>query len=126
MLNGNFLMALLPLHGRGMEEVATETLKEGELLSCCLMLTFLLLHLFFHYNQKLYILISKFVQCNFEVLPVCLSFSPFLCHLARCECHGHADHCDTSVTPYRCLCLPESHTEGNNVSNKRDHKYVYK
>ncbi|XP_029281914.1 LOW QUALITY PROTEIN: usherin [Cottoperca gobio] len=31
----------------------------------------------------------------------------------RCECHGHADHCDTSVTPYRCLCLPESHTEGN-------------
>ncbi|XP_074481361.1 usherin [Sebastes fasciatus] len=32
----------------------------------------------------------------------------------RCECYGHADHCDTSVTPYRCLCLPESHTEGNN------------
>ncbi|KAM9860567.1 LOW QUALITY PROTEIN: usherin [Aulostomus maculatus] len=32
----------------------------------------------------------------------------------RCECHGHADHCDTSVTPYRCLCLPESHTEGSN------------
>ncbi|XP_061670381.1 usherin isoform X4 [Syngnathoides biaculeatus] len=32
----------------------------------------------------------------------------------RCECHGHADHCDTSVSPYRCLCLPESHTEGNN------------
>ncbi|XP_070842368.1 usherin [Chaetodon trifascialis] len=32
----------------------------------------------------------------------------------RCECHGHADHCDTSVTPYRCLCLPESHTVGNN------------
>ncbi|KAM3624776.1 uncharacterized protein V6R79_001428 [Siganus canaliculatus] len=32
----------------------------------------------------------------------------------RCECHGHADHCDTSVMPYRCLCLPESHTEGNN------------
>ncbi|XP_019935888.2 usherin isoform X2 [Paralichthys olivaceus] len=32
----------------------------------------------------------------------------------RCECHGHAEHCDTSVTPYRCLCLPESHTEGNN------------
>ncbi|XP_071778073.2 usherin [Centroberyx gerrardi] len=32
----------------------------------------------------------------------------------RCECHGHADHCDTSVTPYRCLCLPESHTEGHN------------
>ncbi|KAK2854220.1 hypothetical protein Q5P01_006881 [Channa striata] len=32
----------------------------------------------------------------------------------RCECHGHAEQCDTSVTPYRCLCLPESHTEGNN------------
>ncbi|XP_070762485.1 usherin [Enoplosus armatus] len=32
----------------------------------------------------------------------------------RCECHGHADHCDTSLTSYRCLCLPESHTEGNN------------
>ncbi|XP_069030560.1 usherin [Embiotoca jacksoni] len=32
----------------------------------------------------------------------------------RCECHGHADHCDTSMTPYRCLCLPESHTKGNN------------
>ncbi|XP_053172998.1 usherin [Scomber japonicus] len=32
----------------------------------------------------------------------------------RCECHGHADHCDTSVTPYRCLCLAETHTEGNN------------
>ncbi|XP_051920397.1 usherin isoform X1 [Hippocampus zosterae] len=32
----------------------------------------------------------------------------------RCECHGHAEHCDTSVSPYRCLCLPESHTEGNN------------
>uniref|UniRef100_A0A3Q2PWV5 Usher syndrome 2A (autosomal recessive, mild) n=1 Tax=Fundulus heteroclitus TaxID=8078 RepID=A0A3Q2PWV5_FUNHE len=32
----------------------------------------------------------------------------------RCECHGHADQCDTSVTPYRCLCLPESHTVGNN------------
>uniref|UniRef100_A0A667ZN39 Usherin n=1 Tax=Myripristis murdjan TaxID=586833 RepID=A0A667ZN39_9TELE len=32
----------------------------------------------------------------------------------RCDCHGHADHCDTSVTPYRCQCLPESHTEGDN------------
>ncbi|CAL8351742.1 unnamed protein product [Merluccius merluccius] len=31
----------------------------------------------------------------------------------RCECHGHADQCDTSVTPYQCACLPESHTEGN-------------
>uniref|UniRef100_H2M7E1 Usher syndrome 2A (autosomal recessive, mild) n=1 Tax=Oryzias latipes TaxID=8090 RepID=H2M7E1_ORYLA len=35
----------------------------------------------------------------------------------RCECHGHADHCDTSVTPYRCLCLPESHTVGNNCQH---------
>nr|XP_057944950.1 usherin isoform X3 [Doryrhamphus excisus] len=35
----------------------------------------------------------------------------------RCECHGHADHCDTSLTPYRCLCLPESHTEGNNCQH---------
>uniref|UniRef100_A0A672FK37 Usher syndrome 2A (autosomal recessive, mild) n=1 Tax=Salarias fasciatus TaxID=181472 RepID=A0A672FK37_SALFA len=35
----------------------------------------------------------------------------------RCECHGHADHCDTSVTPYRCLCLPESHTQGNNCQD---------
>ncbi|XP_030233283.1 usherin [Gadus morhua] len=32
----------------------------------------------------------------------------------RCECHGHADQCDTGVTPYRCACLPESHTEGSN------------
>uniref|UniRef100_A0A3Q3E844 Usher syndrome 2A (autosomal recessive, mild) n=1 Tax=Hippocampus comes TaxID=109280 RepID=A0A3Q3E844_HIPCM len=35
----------------------------------------------------------------------------------RCECHGHADHCDTSVSPYRCLCLPESHTDGNNCQH---------
>ncbi|KAM4744036.1 usherin isoform 3-T3 [Anableps anableps] len=35
----------------------------------------------------------------------------------RCECHGHADHCDTSVTPYRCLCVPESHTVGNNCEH---------
>ncbi|XP_077569166.1 usherin [Stigmatopora nigra] len=32
----------------------------------------------------------------------------------RCECNGHADQCDTSLLPYRCLCVPESHTEGNN------------
>ncbi|XP_061735051.1 usherin isoform X2 [Nerophis ophidion] len=32
----------------------------------------------------------------------------------RCECHGHANHCDTTLTPYRCLCLPESHSVGNN------------
>uniref|UniRef100_A0A3B1J7A9 Usher syndrome 2A (autosomal recessive, mild) n=1 Tax=Astyanax mexicanus TaxID=7994 RepID=A0A3B1J7A9_ASTMX len=32
----------------------------------------------------------------------------------RCECHGHADSCDTATNPYRCLCLPESHTHGTN------------
>ncbi|MBN3306045.1 USH2A protein, partial [Amia calva] len=32
----------------------------------------------------------------------------------RCDCHGHADHCDTSLNPYHCSCLPESHTEGDN------------
>ncbi|KAL0969312.1 hypothetical protein UPYG_G00225390 [Umbra pygmaea] len=35
----------------------------------------------------------------------------------RCECHGHADHCDTSMVPYRCACLPESHTEGHNCQS---------
>ncbi|MEQ2280898.1 hypothetical protein AMECASPLE_024915, partial [Ameca splendens] len=34
----------------------------------------------------------------------------------RCECHGHADQCDTSMTPYRCMCLPASHTVGNNMN----------
>ncbi|XP_052001042.1 usherin [Xyrauchen texanus] len=32
----------------------------------------------------------------------------------RCECHGHADSCDTSMSPYRCACFPESHTHGAN------------
>ncbi|XP_072555094.1 usherin isoform X5 [Paramormyrops kingsleyae] len=32
----------------------------------------------------------------------------------RCDCHGYADRCDTGRSPYRCLCLPESHTEGDN------------
>ncbi|XP_065600248.1 usherin [Cyrtonyx montezumae] len=32
----------------------------------------------------------------------------------RCNCHGHADNCDTVVKPYRCLCIKESYTEGNN------------
>uniref|UniRef100_W5NGL3 Usherin n=1 Tax=Lepisosteus oculatus TaxID=7918 RepID=W5NGL3_LEPOC len=32
----------------------------------------------------------------------------------RCNCHGHADQCDTSLSIYRCSCLPESHTEGDN------------
>lgn len=39
-----------------------------------------------------------------------------LCSRGRCECHGHADHCDTTATPYRCLCLPESHAQGDNAS----------
>lgn len=34
----------------------------------------------------------------------------------RCNCFGHADHCDTSHSPYKCLCSKESYTEGNNVS----------
>ncbi|MEE6473903.1 hypothetical protein FKM82_010212 [Ascaphus truei] len=32
----------------------------------------------------------------------------------RCNCHGHAHSCDTSLTPYRCLCDKESHTYGDN------------
>ncbi|CAM2096241.1 unnamed protein product [Caretta caretta] len=32
----------------------------------------------------------------------------------RCNCHGHADHCDTSNTPYRCLCSKDSYTQGDN------------
>ncbi|XP_070813494.1 usherin [Pituophis catenifer annectens] len=32
----------------------------------------------------------------------------------RCNCFGHADHCDTSHSPYKCLCSEESYTEGNN------------
>ncbi|KAM9016840.1 usherin [Ara ararauna] len=32
----------------------------------------------------------------------------------RCNCHGHADNCDSAVEPYRCLCIKESYTEGNN------------
>uniref|UniRef100_A0A8D0L665 Usherin n=1 Tax=Sphenodon punctatus TaxID=8508 RepID=A0A8D0L665_SPHPU len=31
----------------------------------------------------------------------------------RCNCNGHADHCDTSTRPYRCLCSKESYTEGD-------------
>ncbi|XP_041108645.1 usherin [Polyodon spathula] len=34
----------------------------------------------------------------------------------RCNCHGHAAHCDTSLNPYRCSCLAESHTEGDNCN----------
>nr|XP_031294235.1 usherin [Camelus dromedarius]XP_031294237.1 usherin [Camelus dromedarius] len=30
----------------------------------------------------------------------------------RCQCHGHADNCDTTSRPYRCLCSQESFTEG--------------
>nr|XP_032803561.1 usherin [Petromyzon marinus] len=32
----------------------------------------------------------------------------------RCECHGHAERCDSSTTPYRCLCSAQSNTEGPN------------
>ncbi|XP_056624652.1 usherin [Triplophysa dalaica] len=35
----------------------------------------------------------------------------------RCECHGHAGSCDTSMRPYRCACLPESHTHGANCEH---------
>ncbi|KYO43601.1 usherin isoform J [Alligator mississippiensis] len=31
----------------------------------------------------------------------------------RCNCHGHADRCDTSSESYRCLCSKESNTEGD-------------
>ncbi|RXN00888.1 Usherin [Acipenser ruthenus] len=34
----------------------------------------------------------------------------------RCNCYGHAAHCDTSLNPYRCACLTESHTEGDNCN----------
>nr|XP_004672060.2 usherin [Jaculus jaculus] len=30
----------------------------------------------------------------------------------RCWCHGHADACDTTSRPYRCLCSQDSFTEG--------------
>ncbi|XP_059533348.1 usherin [Myotis daubentonii] len=30
----------------------------------------------------------------------------------RCQCHGHADSCDTTSQPYRCLCSQESFTRG--------------
>nr|XP_019599683.1 PREDICTED: usherin isoform X2 [Rhinolophus sinicus] len=32
--------------------------------------------------------------------------------IGRCQCHGHADACDTTNQPYRCLCSQESFTEG--------------
>uniref|UniRef100_A0AAY4ADY9 Usher syndrome type IIa protein homolog n=1 Tax=Denticeps clupeoides TaxID=299321 RepID=A0AAY4ADY9_9TELE len=32
----------------------------------------------------------------------------------RCHCHGHADSCDTRLSPYHCVCTPESHTQGKN------------
>ncbi|KAJ1157569.1 hypothetical protein NDU88_010275 [Pleurodeles waltl] len=32
----------------------------------------------------------------------------------RCNCYGHADQCDTSLKPYKCLCHAESHTDGDN------------
>ncbi|KAM8817678.1 usherin isoform 1-T1 [Rhynchonycteris naso] len=30
----------------------------------------------------------------------------------RCQCSGHADHCDMTSQPYRCICSQESFTEG--------------
>uniref|UniRef100_A0A673TE79 Usherin n=1 Tax=Suricata suricatta TaxID=37032 RepID=A0A673TE79_SURSU len=30
----------------------------------------------------------------------------------RCQCYGHADVCDTTSQPYRCLCSLESFTQG--------------
>ncbi|XP_003474286.2 usherin isoform X2 [Cavia porcellus] len=30
----------------------------------------------------------------------------------RCQCHGHANRCDTRSQPYRCLCAQESFTHG--------------
>ncbi|KAI4537068.1 hypothetical protein MG293_013271, partial [Ovis ammon polii] len=30
----------------------------------------------------------------------------------RCQCYGHANRCDTTSQPYRCLCSQESFTEG--------------
>ncbi|KAI1240568.1 hypothetical protein IHE44_0008996 [Lamprotornis superbus] len=35
----------------------------------------------------------------------------------RCNCHGHADDCDTAMKPYKCLCVKESYTEGNNCDH---------
>ncbi|XP_072265966.1 usherin isoform X2 [Pyxicephalus adspersus] len=32
----------------------------------------------------------------------------------RCNCHGHANSCDTSVSPYKCVCDVNSYTDGNN------------
>ncbi|KAK3093068.1 hypothetical protein FSP39_010666 [Pinctada imbricata] len=37
---------------------------------------------------------------------------------ARCDCHGHAVYCDTSVLPYVCNCTAESFTQGNKVARK--------
>ncbi|XP_058131204.1 usherin [Dasypus novemcinctus] len=30
----------------------------------------------------------------------------------RCQCYGHAESCDTTSQPYRCLCSQDSFTEG--------------
>ena len=38
----------------------------------------------------------------------------------RCQCYGHADKCDTSSQPYRCLCSLESFTQGRHVSSLFD------
>lgn len=94
------------------KELLTEAFGEGELFPCCF--CFFLSHLI----RELKHFSIKVLKHSFSLFIFNVSLS-----LGRCECHGHADHCDTSVTPYRCLCLPESHTKGNNVSNK--HKLLY-
>ncbi|XP_077967518.1 usherin-like isoform X1 [Styela clava] len=33
--------------------------------------------------------------------------------IGRCNCHGHADACDTTKNPYQCRCIPRSNTGGN-------------
>ncbi|XP_041578632.1 usherin [Vulpes lagopus] len=35
----------------------------------------------------------------------------------RCQCYGHADKCDTSSQPYRCLCSLESFTQGRHCDH---------
>lgn len=41
----------------------------------------------------------------------------FDAHVHRCQCYGHANSCDTTSQPYRCLCSQESFTEGLHVSS---------
>lgn len=91
------------------KELLTEAFGEGELFSWC----------FFAFLVTFHKRIKNFHHQSFKTQFQFVYFQCFSLSLGRCECHGHADHCDTSVTLYRCLCLPESHTKGNNVSNKQ-------